>query len=213
MADGSVGPLTRDAAWKLVGGLSTPGKMPGYGYGLPAKECKVGSALRTIPNSVCSSCYALKGRYVFSNVQACLYRRLESLKNPRWVEAMTTLLHHLDNRHFRWHDSGDIQTPKHLAMIAQVATNCPDVKFWLPTREKVFVYSHLKLLGAFPKNLCVRVSGAMIDGPPPEGFPNTSTVSTNDALVTCPARQQNNQCGACRACWDTKVKDVVYYKH
>ena len=69
---------------------------------------------------------------------------------------------------FRWHDSGDIQGPAHLARIAKIAEACPTTRFWLPTREKVFVYSHLRQVGAFPTNLVVRVSGAMIDGPPPE---------------------------------------------
>jgi hypothetical protein len=32
-------------ALKLVGGLSKPSKMPGWAYGLPAKECKTGSKL------------------------------------------------------------------------------------------------------------------------------------------------------------------------
>ena len=29
-------------ALKIVGGLSKPSKMPGWSYGLPAKECKTG---------------------------------------------------------------------------------------------------------------------------------------------------------------------------
>ena len=52
----------------IVGGLGKPSKMPGKAYGLPAKECNVGSRLRDVPGSVCETCYALKGRYVFDNV-------------------------------------------------------------------------------------------------------------------------------------------------
>ena len=50
-------------AWKLVGGLSKPGKMPGWSIGIPAKECKTGSKLRAVKGSVCEDCYALKGCY------------------------------------------------------------------------------------------------------------------------------------------------------
>ena len=32
--------MKTDKAWKLVGGLSKPSKMPGWSIGLPAKECK-----------------------------------------------------------------------------------------------------------------------------------------------------------------------------
>ena len=55
-------------AWKLVGGLSKPSKMPGWSIGIPAAECKTGSKLRLIPKSVCADCYALKGCYVFKVV-------------------------------------------------------------------------------------------------------------------------------------------------
>ena len=56
-------------ALKIVGGLSKPSKMPGWAYGLPAKECKTGSKLVKVPGSVCHGCYALKGCYVFKVVQ------------------------------------------------------------------------------------------------------------------------------------------------
>ena len=67
-------------ALKIVGGLSKPSKMPGWAYGLPAKECKTGSKLRKVKDSVCYNCYALKGCYVFKVVQEVQYRRLESIK-------------------------------------------------------------------------------------------------------------------------------------
>ena len=67
-------------AWKIVGGLSKPSKMPGWSIGLPAKECKTGSKLRQVKDSVCYNCYALKGCYVFKVVQDAQYRRLASIK-------------------------------------------------------------------------------------------------------------------------------------
>ena len=83
-------------ALKIIGGsLSTPSKMPGWSIGLPAKECKTGSKLRKIKNSVCEDCYALKGCYVFKVVQDAQYRRLRAIKDPRWVQALA----HLINNH------------------------------------------------------------------------------------------------------------------
>ena len=79
-------------AWNIVGGLSKPGKMPGWAYGLPAKECKTGSKLRQVKDSVCYNCYALKGCYVFKVVQDAQYRRLEATKSPLWVGAMALLI-------------------------------------------------------------------------------------------------------------------------
>ena len=60
----------------LVGGLSAPSKMPCKSFSISAFECITGSRLRKIAGSVCSKCYALKGRYVFPKVQAALDRRL-----------------------------------------------------------------------------------------------------------------------------------------
>jgi hypothetical protein len=79
-------------ALKLVGGLSKPSKMPGWAYGIPAKECKTGSKLRQVKGSTCEKCYALKGCYVFKVVQEAQYKRLAAIKHPNWVRAMVHLI-------------------------------------------------------------------------------------------------------------------------
>src|SRR3954465_7511750 len=118
-------------AAEITGGLSNPSKMPGHGYSLPAKECKTGAKLAKIPGTTCHNCYALKGRYSFPNVQNALYRRLESLKDPKWVEAMVTQIKSSEDKYFRWHDSGDLQSVEHLQLITQVCLQTPKVKHWL----------------------------------------------------------------------------------
>ncbi len=45
--------LNTAQAWEIVGGLSKPGKMPGWSIGLPAKECNTGGKLQKIKGSVC----------------------------------------------------------------------------------------------------------------------------------------------------------------
>lgn len=199
----------------IAGKLSKPSKMPGYAYGIPAQRCKVGSKLVGIPGSVCSSCYALKGRYVFPNVKAAQERRYQSLTHPDWVDALTLMIQKTKTQYFRWHDSGDIQGVWHLNNIVKIAQRCPDVKFWLPTREKGFVSQWLLLNKNFPDNLVVRVSGAMIDGPAPKGFTHTSTVDSGGGRTpkVCPAPQTGNMCGDCRSCWDSEVRNVSYHKH
>jgi len=57
-------PKTIKKSLEIIGGLTQTEKMPGFSYSLPAQECKTGSKLRKIKNSVCSTCYALKGNYV-----------------------------------------------------------------------------------------------------------------------------------------------------
>ena len=122
-------------ALAICGSLSNPGKMPCHGYALPAQRCRLGSFLQQLPKAICHYCYALRGRYVFRKVQAAMERRFDSLTDPRWVDAITTLIHRSGDRYFRWHDSGDVQSVDHLVKIIQVCKNLPQVKFWLPTRE------------------------------------------------------------------------------
>jgi hypothetical protein len=204
---------TLKEAEAIHGGLGKPSKMPGYAYGIPAKHCKVGMKLHKVPGSVCADCYALKGRYVFPNVQQAQERRFQSLTHPLWVQAMAWTLNKLKCDYFRWHDSGDLQGMWHLVNIVEVARLCPNTKFWLPTRENALVSRYLNTVGEFPENLVVRVSGAMIDGYAPIKFVNTSTVVTEAAHATCPAYKQGGVCGSCRSCWDPAVRNVSYPRH
>lgn len=203
---------TLKEAEAVAGKLSRPSKMPGYAYSIPAVRCPIGSILVNTPGSVCSNCYALKGRYVFPNVRAAMEKRFESLTDPLWVEAIVFMVTFRGCEHFRWHDSGDLQNDAHLERIAEVARRCPDTQFWLPTRETATVRRYLAKHGAFPPNLTVRVSAAMINGRVVGSFPNTSTVVT-DGSHTCPAYKQGGVCGDCRACWDPAVRNVSYPKH
>ena len=194
-------------AWARVGGLSKPSKMPGWSIGIPAKECKTGSKLRLIPKSVCAECYALKGCYVFQVVQAAQYKRLEAISHPDWVQAMTTLINSKKPDVFRWHDSGDVQDEAHLNKIFEVCRATPEKRHWMPTRE-AWIKDHM---ASCPDNLVVRFSSPMVDQGPVKSWANTSTVSTKSR--SCPAPDNNNECGSCRACWDPLVKNVEYGKH
>ena len=194
-------------AWQLVGGLSKPSKMPGWSIGIPAKECKTGAKLRLIPNSVCSECYALKNCYMFKVVQEAQYKRLKAIAHPQWVEAMATLINSKKPDVFRWHDSGDVQDEAHLNKIFEVCRLTPNKRHWMPTRE-AWIKDHME---AAPANLVVRFSSPMVDQGPVKSWANTSTVSTKSR--TCPAPDNNNECGSCRACWDPLVKNIEYGKH
>jgi hypothetical protein len=122
--------------------------------------------------------------------------------------------------HFRLHDSGDLQSVEHLTKIAAVAALSPNVRIWLPTRELAIVKAYVASGGSVPSNLTIRVSATMIDGPATKAWPITSGVHTavpgvGFAVRThiCPAPQQDNKCGKCRACWSTEVSHVSYHRH
>jgi len=196
-------------ALKLVGGLSKPSKMPGWAYGLPAKECKTGSKLRKIKDSVCYNCYALKGCYVFPVVQDAQYRRLAAVSSPQWVEAMAHLINSKKTKFFRWHDSGDVQDVEHLMKIFEVCRLSPDVQHWMPTREAWTK----EYIDQAPANLVVRFSMPMIGQPAANSWANCSTVVKDSKLATCPAPKQDNECKDCRACWSKDVHNVAYLAH
>ena len=197
-------------AIEITGGLSKPSKMPGPAFNLPASACITGAKLVKVKGSTCSGCYALKGRYRFKNVQAALQRRLSRLHDPRWVDAMVTLV--TGQPVFRWHDSGDLQGPWHLTNIFEVCKRTQDTDHWLPTREARFI--NLMDPDVVPKNLKMSLSDHMDDqATPPSWWPYTSGVSTKHGPVTCPASTQGNKCLDCRKCWDRDTKRVIYGKH
>lgn len=205
---------------KAVGGLSSPSKTPGWAYGIPAQACKLGAILAKKKGSVCNSCYALKGMYVFRVVKNAQARRLESISRPEWVSWMAELIGKKyarkvgDERVFRWHDSGDLQSLEHLSKIVAVAKLLPDIRFWLPTRERKIVATWVLENGSFPSNLVVRISMQMVGQEAiggPQMFPQ-STVGAEKGYH-CPARNQGNSCGDCRACWSPEVSSVNYPLH
>ena len=202
--------MKKKEASKITGGLSAPGKMPEGSYNLPASACMTGAKLREIPGTPCYGCYAFKGRYNFPNVKDALSRRLKSLDHPDWVQAMAVLIK--GKKHFRWHDSGDLQGPEHLKKIFEVCKLTPETMHWLPTQERKL----LQFLDpdTIPPNLIIRLSNAKNDTVPGQAWTHWSTVVKSPrAGHVCPAPEQGNSCKDCRACWSKDVKEIQYRLH
>lgn len=198
-------------AREITGGISSPSKMPGHSFSIPARRCTTGSKLRQVPGSVCSMCYALKGNYKrFPRVEKALEKRYQLLNHPQWIDAMALLISKTGDSYFRWHDAGDIQSVEHLRNIFAVCRLTPQVKHWLPTRETRIVQKISP--GDVPANLVIRISSHMIDQAPVKWWPHTSTV-VSDHSQTCPAPSQGNKCEDCRACWNKSVQTVSYSAH
>ena len=134
--------------------------------------------------------------------------RLKKLKNKTWITAMVTQIK--NQKWFRWHDAGDIQSMEHLEKIFEVCKQTPETMHWMPTREAQF----LKTIdpATVPKNLIIRMSSHMVDQGPVKFWPWTSTV-TSTGGASCPAPKQGGKCGDCRACWDSTVDEVIYPEH
>ena len=201
-------------ALSVVEGLTTTSKMPSSSYSIPANKCIKGSRLRQIKNSVCSSCYALKGNYVrYPAIVEAQERRLLSINKPEWVSAMVYLISNKkdirDKGVFRWHDSGDLQSVEHFDKILSVVRQTPTIKHWLPTKESRIIKNYK---GDLPNNIVIRLSGSMVDGKAPL-YSNTSTVVTDKSKATCKSFDNNGECGECRKCWDKGIKNISYLAH
>ena len=226
-----------------IGGLSAPSKMNhSFSYSIPATTCITGAKLVKVKNSVCNGCYALKGRYNFNNVQNALTRRYNILnealndkkKEKLFIDSFVYALKHYEKKytHFRWLDSGDLQSVKHLKIIAKIANLTPNIKHWLPTREYSFYNEYLKTEKQ-PSNLVVRVSAHMINKTAPKKYKNVSNVIKGMKLngFTCNANKNilkpkeictkcntklskgGVHCCNCTACYNPKVKTINYYYH
>ena len=230
--------MTIKEAVKITGGLSSPGKMPCRSFNLPALiTCPLGRELAKQPGTSCSDCYALKGRYYFSNVKAAMNRRYKllksAIKNPvkrwRWVQAMTFLINNQSPKYFRWHDSGDIFNADYLLMIFDVAYYTPRVHHWIPTKELALVSQHRHII---PSNVTFRISSANQSRPLDTNLPVAHVEKMDDygtpesikrvaaaggLLCLAKARMKKKSaeqaCGNCRACWDPNIKTIVYPLH
>ena len=196
--------MLKKEAERITGGLSAPGKMPEGSYNIPASACQTGAILREVPDTPCHECYAFKNRYNFPNVKNALQRRLDSLGHRFWIPAMAMLIR--GKKHFRWHDSGDVQSVQHLKNIFEVCNLTPDTMHWLPTQERKYLP-----LGSYPANLTIRLSNSKNNSKPGNAWTHWSTVV--DSGGDCPASKQGNVCGSCRRCWSRDVKHVTYPKH
>ena len=194
--------------------LSNTSKLGVKSISLDANKCKTGSKLAKKSGTVCSGCYALKGCYVFPVVKDAMARRLEFFNSPNFIPIMVWLLQSQKKKYFRWFDSGDIQNIFMGLNILEICKQTPDIKHWIPSKEYKMWREILKI-EKLPKNVCLRISSPNIDQKPLEGFNNTSTVHENKKAfgLECIAYKQDGKCLECKACYNSKIKNISYPKH
>lgn len=204
--------------YEYTGGLSEPSKMPCFGWSTPAHFCRTGSKLHKVDGTTCKGCYALKGRYIFGNVRNAMSRRYAtyhtsggSIYNTFRLVLSRFLNWNLENHnagidpgYFRWFDSGDLSEYGQLILFCEIARDCPDIKFWLPTREQSIIYAAEHHI---PENLIVRFSSTLVDTLSRRD--NSTMVASSLTIIpdncsTCPATYTDrHKCNDhdCRNCW------------
>lgn len=160
-------------------------------------------------------CYALKGTYLFKNVQARYQENLKSYLNDP-VQTMGDILDQIPEGkelYFRWHSSGDIVDRQYLVMMIFIARSRPMVKFLAFTKKYDLVNEALKAYDK-PDNLTIVFSHwAGFPMHNPKGLPVTAVVElsdiTTDHMTICPG-----DCRDCKACWNLKkLQGVAFHKH
>ena len=230
--------MTMPLAIEIAGGpLGRASAMPCPVYNLPTRACHVGDMMRAKSHGLrhlagllkaegrreeaaetlrqarailCGSCYADRGKFSTPVVVNAAERHLQALDHPRWVEALAYLINAGGNRYFRWHSSGDLQSLAHFEQLCEVARLCPDVSFWLPTKELGLITRYKRLHGGevWPDNLSVNWSHPIIDPlfiPAQRGRIGLHIVVRHapvpEGVYECPKHTQGNHCGTCRHCW------------
>jgi hypothetical protein len=213
--------MSKAVAAVVHGGLTQTTKMPCKSYSLPTAACQTGARMAQIEGSICSVCYADKGNYrkYANNIEPAQHARLVSLEDPAWVSAMVASIG--ADSHFRWHDSGDLQSVDHLRLIALVCEATPNCAHWLPTREYSMVKDYVTQFGALPSNLVVRLSAMYPDKPVviPLSLQGVAGIAASNVHQhsgpvgePCMAPSQKGECRDCRACWQ-RSGTVSYSMH
>ena len=141
-------------------------------------------------------------------------RRLEFFNSPNFIPIMVWLLSSLRKKFFRWFDSGDVQNVIMALNILEICRLTPDIKHWIPSKEYKIWRQALKIQ-KLPDNVVLRMSSPNIDQEPLKEFQNTSTVHENKKAfgLECIAYKQDGKCLECKACYNSKVKNISYPLH
>lgn len=205
--------------------LSRTSKMPCDSWGIPQSTCKTGNILAKLEGTICNACYAAKGAYSWPVVKNAYQTRLDQFNEDasEWTKTMISQFKRKRNfEYFRWFDSGDLQSLAMLSEIVAIAHAFPKTKFWLPTHEVKTVASYVRRYGpSWPDNLIIRLSDTHFDKQtayngilaPLFGSKLFKSGAVTEGQATCPAPQQNGECKACRACWDSNANYVTYKAH
>lgn len=187
-----------------------------YSLNLPRTTCDT-----TCP-FYAKTCYARKGRFVFSNVTEANNNRLSFYKeNPDGFFSMLELeLSALIKKnvfHVRIFGIGDFPDIQFAERLAELTKKLPKMNFWIASYKGQFMQ-----LPTFPQNVTIRFS-IQNDKKRNEAIKNnicvsnvienTSSISNGSVICKVGAKQAENcqECGY--ICWKKDIAHISYIKH
>ena len=206
--------------------LSRTTKLPCPSFALPARASCAGlrEAERIISRgeagdggSICGRCYAFRLASFRPRLREVEFQRFawykRALARGSAAQELVDSIKATGANIFRLFSSGDFHSIKSIETWIKVAKALPGVRFYAPTRTyvlKAFLPA-LRRLHALP-NVSVRPSALTVDQEAPiiKGLGDGTRVVRRGH--TCPATDQNNECGECRLCFD-KTGVIAYKAH
>lgn len=180
----------------LVAGNSTMPKSVGI-FNLPAlKTC--------LPSDWCKEhCYALRGRFVWSNVKAAHQWRLEQSRQIDFVRTVEAEIGKSYFRYIRIHISGDFYSKAYVLKWAMIARKFSHKIFRTNTKRIDFLRY---MLQEFPENVVVRES-TDVTQPSMGVYPQAAIIGTpgSKKFFVC-----HDDCDECKFyCWHNPDINVV----
>ena len=174
-------------------------------------------------------CYAIKGAKQHHNsvipnnaINLILYRE----DRERFLQELREWLNNWkeEEKVFRWHASGEIESPQYLEDMMQIASEYPDVHFYSYTKRFKWIEEYLDKHGSFPKKYLDQVQLFVwddLDDPTLAHLPHCPSVEwhkgeTKGHLNHTPfSNGKPRNCKNCGLCWKGRMKGkaIAVYNH
>ena len=193
---------------------------------------KTGKACLNLSMPVCTcridapckaTCYACKGTQQIARVQAAYYRnfRLYMENADEFFEQMYCKIRFSGLPKVRLFDSGDFPNYEFLERTVALCKRTPNVKYMAFTKRYEWVNKWISENGELPDNLNIMFSAwhKIWEVPNPYSL-GVAYVDFDDKSLNpefpknafvCPGKESS--CSACGACWNKKLKAVIFHQH
>lgn len=193
---------------------------------------KTGAACLNLAFPVCTcrsdapcktTCYACKGCQTIANVQAAYYRNLRLYHDDpdNFFEQVYCKVKFSGLPKVRVFDSGDFPDADFLRMLVELCRKTPNTKYMAFTKQYEIVNDYIANNGKLPDNLNIMFSAwhKLWNVPNPYGL-GVAYVDFDDKSLNpefpknafvCPGR--TSTCSACGACFNKKLKAVIFRQH
>ena len=176
------------------------------------------------PDAPCKAgCYACKGTQQIATVQAAYYRNFNLYNSDpeNFFEQIYYKTKFSGLPKVRWFDSGDIPSYDFFERMVELCKRTPNVQHMAFTKQYEIVNEYINKNGDLPDNFNVMFSAWdklwVFDNPHNLGI---AYVDFDDKRLNpeipryafkCPGNEST--CSACGACWNKKLKAVVFHQH